>query len=358
MKMFKKLFCLLAVAVLSLTSCTDGDEPTPTPTGGGSLYLATRELSGFPARIFDQHGNTIYKCEEGECIRWLVAEGSDWYALITRNDVTYRVVKNGKKIYGSDGKIWCFAVENGAFYLVLEDNDHKVWACKGWESQQDKESWYCQQLFEVNDGRLYNTFMVHDGAITMAMGGAEPAITLNETIHPMNEYLDHGFNWVYGIDNYAGTWLITYEDFETRKNMYWWKNAINECPQYFQPTTSRIVNGHAFILGQKTSSQGVGSIYGLPAVLIDGIETILSDDLMGFEAVGLASHGIDTYILVSHSTGSISCIYKNLKAIRLPDVKMPYVLSPYGSNYSQDGKTNLASIGITAIAVVDGTKEP
>ena len=349
----KKSLLLFAIAMLALISCTKGDEPSPGPAGGASLYMAVRELTGVPASIYDLQGNTIYTCDKGESIQSLVAEGSDWYALITRAEGTYRVVKNGEKIYASDGKIWCFAVEHGAFYLVLEDDKGSVWACKGWESQQDKGSWYCQPLFEVNKDRLYNTFMVHDGSITMAIHGATAGISIHGADCPLSE-LDHGFNWVYGIDFYAGYWLITYEDFETRKNMYWWKDVNYECPQHFQPTASHIVNGHAFILGQKTTAQGEGGIYGLPAVLIDGIETVLSDDLLGFEAKGLTSYGVDTYILVSHSTGSISCVYKNLHAIRLPDIKLPYSVGHYGQNYSE--KTNLGALGITAIAVVERPK--
>ena len=74
----------------------------------------------------------------------------------------------------------------------------------------------------------------------------------------------------------------------------------------------------------------------------------------GVEAKGLTSYGVDTYILVSHSTGSISCVYKNLHAIRLPDIKLPYSVGHYGQNYSE--KTNLGALGITAIAVVERPK--
>lgn len=344
----KKLIWLLTCILLALTSCLTGDEPSPTPAGSASLYMAMRELPGFPARIFDLKGNTIYKCEQGERIQSLVAEGSDWYALIARDEGTYRVVKNGEAVYASDGKVWCFDVHSGAFYLVLEDGSHAVWACKGWESQQDKGSWYCDQLFEVNDGRLYNTFAVHDGYIVMAVQGATPRISIDESVVLLDERLEHGFKRAYGIDFYSGYWLITYEDYQSGKNMYWWHATNYDCPQDFQPTTSRIVNGHAFILGQKTSAQGESSIFGLPAVLIDGIETVLSDELLGFAAVAVVSHGVDSYILVSHSGGSISCIYKNLHAIRLPDVTIP---SPDG----RGSKVNLAGLGITAIAVVEGT---
>lgn len=350
----KKSLLLFAIAMLALISCSKGDEPSPGPAGGASLYMAVRELTGVPASIYDLQGNTIYTCDKGESIQSLVAEGSDWYALITRAEGTYRVVKNGEKIYASDGKIWCFAVEHGAFYLVLEDDKGSVWACKGWESQQDKGSWYCQPLFEVNKDRLYNTFMVHDGSITMAIHGATAGISINGVDCPLSE-LDHGFNWVYGIDFYAGYWLITYEDFETRKNMYWWKNVNYECPQHFQPTASRIVNGHAFILGEKIISQGVGGLKGLPAVLIDGIETVLNNDHPGYRAVSLASHGVDTYILVNNSAGAPSLVYKNLQPISLPDVTTPYSVTPYGSD-DYTGKSNLSMLGIKAIATVENDR--
>lgn len=357
-----KKFLIILFGLLALASCNkdDVEVPFPLPPENASLYMAVNGLPGFPDKIYDLEGNTIYECEEGDIIQSLVAEGSDWYALIRKEGGTFSVLKNGSKILTGEGIVWCFTVNQGAIYTVQEYDNHEVWACKGYESQQDKGSWYDQQLFYVTEGDLdcvenwlYNTFMVHDGCVTMAWRGEEPKVMLDGSSHSLNEYLDHGFNWVYGIDFYAGYWLITYEDFKTRKNMYWWLNDNYECPADFQPYTSCIVNGHAFILGKKNTSQGVGGINGLPAVLIDGIETVLSDDLLEFAAVSLVSHGMDTYILVRHREGQHALIYRNLQPIKLPDVKTPYSVSPYGSDYNKDGKSNLSALGIKAIAVVE-----
>ena len=93
------------------------------------------------------------------------------------------------------------------------------------------------------------------------------------------------------------------------------------------------------------------------ATLIDGIETVLNNDLAGFSAVSLASHGVDTYILVRDNTSLYSYIYKNLSAIKLPDVKTPYSVGPYGAQNSNDGKSNLSALGIKAIAVVSSRKD-
>ena len=360
----KKIIIIL-LGLLALASCSkdDNEVPFPLPPENASLYMAVNGLPGFPDKIYDLEGNTIYECEEGGSIQSLVAEGSDWYALIKEND-TFFVVKNGSKIISGEGQIWCFTIENGFVYTVQEYKNFEVWVCKGYESQQDKGSWYNQQLFYVTEGDLecvenwmYNIFMVHDGSVTIPFRGPEPKIMIDGSTHSLNEYLDHGFDWVYGIDFYAGSWLITYEDFETRKNMYWWHNVNYECPADFQPYASSIVNGHSFILGRKTTSQGVGGINGIPAVLIDGIETVLNNDLAGFSAVSLASHGVDTYILVRDNTSLYSYIYKNLSAIKLPDVKTPYSVGPYGAQNSNDGKSNLSALGIKAIAVVSSRKD-
>ena len=362
--MTKTLFIFL-VGLLALTSCFNGDEPRPEPSGDTTLFMAVNGLPGFPDMIYDLEGNTIYECEEGGSIQSLVADGSDWYALISKENGTFFIVKNGSKILTGKGKVWCFTVQQGSIYTVQEYDNFEVWACKGWESSQDKGSWYSQQLFYVTESDLecvedclYNTFMVHDGSITMAFRGPEPKIMIDGSTFSLNEYLDHGFDHVYGIDFYAGYWLITYEDFETRKNMYWWKNVNYECPADFQPYASCIVNGHAFIIGQKIPEPYVGVIYGTPAVLIDGIETVLNDDLSGFSAVSLASHGMDTYILVrNNNTGLYSYIYKNLQAIELPDVKTPYSVGPYGSQNPNDGKSNLSALDIKAIAIVSNQKD-
>lgn len=349
----KNLLMLLLIGLLALSSCTtDTDEPKPNSVGDTTLYMAANGLTGFPEAIYDLEGNMIYQSENGDHIKSLVAEGSDWYALIIKEDGNFSIVKNGLKILTGEGFVWCFTVKEGSIYSIMENSDHEVWAYKGYESWQDKGSWYFQQLFKVPNDRLYNTFLVHDGSIAMAILGSTPSISIDEANCPLDEYLDHGFSYVYGIDFYAGSWLITYEDFETGKNMYWWHNDNYECPAYFHTTTSCIVNGHAFILGMKSTKRGVGGLLGVPAVLIDGVEIILSNDLIDFMAVSLASHGMNTYILVKDRT-SASVIYKNLVPIKLPDIKTPYDVGPYGATDYEDWKTKLSYLGINAIAVVE-----
>ena len=348
----KKLLTLLLIGLLALSSCTtDIDEPLP--SGDTTLYMAARVLPGLLEAIYDLEGNMIYQSEDGDQIKSLVAEGRDWYALIIKEDGNFYIVKNGLKILTGEGFVWCFTVKGGSIYSIMENSDHEVWAYKGWESQQDEGSWYFQQLFKVPDDRLYNTFLVHDGSIAMAILGSTPSISIDEAICPLDEYLDHGFGYVYGIDFYAGSWLISYEDYQTRKNMYWWKNVNYECPTNFLPTASYIVNGHAFILGKKYTSQGVGGLHGVPAVLIDGIETILSNELIDFRAVSLASHDMDTYILVKEDATNTSVIYKNLVPIKLPDIKTPYDVDLYGATDYQDRITQFQYLGINAIAVVE-----
>ena len=113
----KKILIIL-LGLLELASCSNGDEPKPEPSGDATLYMAVNGLPGFPDKIYDLEGNTIYECEEGGNIQSLVAEGSDWYALIKEND-TFFVVKNGSKIISGEGQIWCFTIENGFVYTRI-----------------------------------------------------------------------------------------------------------------------------------------------------------------------------------------------------------------------------------------------
>ena len=169
------------------------------------------------------------------------------------------------------------------------------------------------------------------------------------------EGLDEGFGYTYGISRTDDDALYVYQGYLSGKYKYIWNDIKSELPEKFVPTSSYIVNGHAFILGEKIISQGVGGFEGLPAVLIDGIETVLNNDHPGYRAVSLASHGVDTYILVNNSAGAPSLVYKNLQPINLPDVTTPYSVTPYGSdNYT--GKSNLSMLGIKAIATVENDR--
>ena len=337
----KKLLFLFTIPLLAMISCTNGDEPAPVPVDDTTLYMAVNGLTGFPEAIYDLDGNTIYQSEEGDRIKSLVAEGSDWYAVILKEDGATHVVKNGETIFMTGETIWCFAVEDGIVYTVQESKLlNEIWVYKNF-----------RRLYEVPSNVYYNTFSVDHGNVAMGVYDEKPCYWYNGEIIPI-EGLENGFDWVYGIDKKGDNMLITYQDITTRKYMYWWKDSHEEMPVGFRPSMSQIVNGHAFILGQKITSQSVGGVRGCPAVMIDGVVTILSNDDRDCEAVGLASHDMDTYILVNNPSAVYSTVYKNMQPINLPDVKTPYSVGPYGSGVNQDGKSNLSTLGINAIVVV------
>ena len=342
----KKFLLLSAIAVLALTSCSSDDEPKPEPVGDSTLYLAANGLTGFPEAIYDLEGNTIYQSEDGDRIKSLVAEGSDWYAVILKADGASHVVKNGKPIYTTRETIWCMAVENGSVYTVQESRVlDLVWVNKDF-----------QHLYEVPNTVYYNTFTVDHGNVIMGVYDATACYWCNGEFIPVDG-LEDGFNWVYGIDKSNDDMLITYEGINNRKNMYWWNGTSYELPVKFIPSMSQIVNGHAFILGRDASTQGVGGISCFPAIVIDGVETVLSNEEIGYTAVALATHDMDTYIL-TNSDSRYSLVYKNLHPIKLPDVKTPYSVGPYGSHYNQNGMTNLSALGIKDIAVVEKKSMP
>ena len=341
----KKLLLLFAIAMLALISCTKGDEPSPEPVGDTTLYMAANGLTGFPEAIYDLQGHIIYQCpDETYSIMSLTSEGSDWYAVLKTDGGIFSVVKNGKTIYTTPEVIWSMAVEHGIVYTVQENkSDNTFWVNRGFE-----------RLYEVPSHVNYYTISVHGGAVVFTVNNMKPYTWWNGVIVEF-EGLDEGFGYTYGISRTDDDALYVYQGYLSGKYKYIWNDIKSELPEKFVPTSSYIVNGHAFILGEKIISQGVGGFEGLPAVLIDGIETVLNNDHPGYRAVSLASHGVDTYILVNNSAGAPSLVYKNLQPINLPDVTTPYSVTPYGSD-DYTGKSNLSMLGIKAIATVENDR--
>ena len=336
MKNFKKLMTLV-LAMLALTACEDSkEEPIPEPNvKETTLYLATG-FAGYPEFILNLDGDTVYMCEDEESrIHSLVAEDYDWYAVIRKGDGLFNVLKNGNSIHVTGENIRGFTVENGNIYTVQENEmSGKIWLCKDFK-----------RIYEIPNTTYYNTFSVDHGSVVMGVYDEKPCYWCNGEIITI-EGLEGGFDWVYGIDKKGDDLLITYQDIPTGKNMYWWKGAVHEFSSNFAPSGSRIINGHAYIWGETATNQTVGGVERVPAVYIDGVETILSDS-RGYRVAGLVVDDADTYFLVKHSSGAQSYIYKNLEAITLPDVEIPDFYKPYYGD-----KCSLGKIGIKCFAVV------
>lgn len=333
----KKLMTLL-LALMALTACHDSkDEPDPNPVEKTTLYLVTQGFPGYPEFIVNLEGDIIYQCEDDEStIPTLVTDGSDWYVVIRRGDGMFNVLKNGNSIHMINEKLWGFTVEDGIVYTVQEnESSNTIWLCKNFE-----------RLYEVPDNAYYNTFTVDHGNVAMGVYDQKPCYWYNGVIIPI-EGLDGGFDWVYGIDMQGDDMLITYQDIPTRKNMYWWKGTRHDFTSPFTLTSSKIVNGQAYILGQKITTQGVGGVDGVAAVIIDGAETIISDEI-GSIAQRIVVDGEDVYILVRPGRTSTNKIYKNMKPIDLPNVVVPDFYKPY---YNGDS-CSLGQVGIKCFVVL------
>ena len=337
MKNFKKLMTL-ALAMLALTACEDSKEdPIPEPNvKETTLYLATNGFAGYPEFILNLDGDTVYMCEDEESrIHSLVAEDYDWYAVIRKGDGLFNVLKNGNSIHVTGENIRGFTVENGNIYTVQENEmSGKIWLCKDFK-----------RIYEIPNTTYYNTFSVDHGSVVMGVYDEKPCYWYNGEIITI-EGLEGGFDWVYGIDKKGDDLLITYQDIPTGKNMYWWKGTRYDLEPWFNPKCSRIVNGHAYILGKKITQQGVGGVDGVATVVIDGTETIISD-AVGSSAEQIIVDGEDAYFLIRRGSGSYTEIYKNLEAITLPDVEVPDFYKPYYGD-----KCSLGKIGIKCFAVV------
>jgi len=333
----RKLMTLM-LAMLALAACHDSkDEPVLEPTvRETTLYLASNGFGGYPEFIVNLDGDTVYVCEDEESsIQSLVAEGTDWYAVIRMEDGLFNVLKNGNSIHITGETIRCFTVENGAIYTVQENGlSGKIWLCKDF-----------QRIHEIPGTTHYYTFSVNHGNVAMGVCDEEPCYWYNGEIIPI-EGLEGGFDWVYGIDKKGDDLLITYQDIPTGKNMYWWKGTRYDFESWFNPKCSRIVNGQAYILGKKITTAIGGGVDGVATVVIDGTETIISD-AVGSSAEQIIVDGKDAYILISRGSRSYSEIYKNLEAITLPDIEVPDFYKPYYGD-----KCSLGKIGIKCFAVV------
>ena len=339
----KKILLLLAIAMLALISCTKGDEPiSPSPDPGGVrpvMYMATSGFHSYPEMIYDHEGRLIYQCEDAvSSIRSLVAEGSDWYAVILKGDGAFNVVKNGESIHVTGETIHCFAVEDGSIYTVQQNKlSNTVWVYKDFT-----------RLYEVVGDVLYNTFSVDHGNVAMAVHG-DPDYWYNGDFLPV-EGLEGGIDYVYGIDKKGDNMLITYQDINTGKNMYWWNGTSHELSSQFIPNSSCIVNGHSFINGSKIVSQGVGGTHRLPTVLMDGHENVLSTDAIDCDVIQTTATHSTVFFLVKSIRGATSYVFAGFQLLDLPSVQIPDQCKQYYPYYS-DGKINLSDLGIKCIAV-------
>lgn len=349
-----KNYLFILIGLLALASCTnEGDEPRPNPTGGEDLYFATHGFMGHPEMIYNLDGETIYQCAEDGHILELLSEGSDWYASIANQDGSYSVVKDSTTIYTTQETIWCMAVENGIVYTVQENTtDNTYWVYKDFE-----------RLYELDRNVNFNTICVSNDIVTFTVFASKPYTWINgRTVGygGPDSGLEEGFGYTFGYDRSGYDVLITYESSQVGgKYMYWWNGKNYELPQTFIPSASRLINGHAFILGAEITAFGVGGAHYVPAVFVDGMKTILNEEY-DFKATQVVADGMDTYILVNDVDGNFrrSRIYKNLQRMTLPEnITIPEDIREYYEMLFYDGKTiSLDNLGITAIAVVKNNK--
>ena len=340
--MMKKVIFLL-FGVLALASCTKESDapvfPNVQPTGE-TMLLATQGFPGYPEMIFDIKGDTVYLCEDTEHhILSLTTEGSDWYARLSNDAGNYCVVKNGETVYSTPRVIADMAVEGGIVYTVEVD-------------KQDDTRWVYRdfmQLYELDKKVNYNTFFVQDGNVFFTINTLRPYTWWNGRTISF-EGIDEGFAFTYGMDRTNDDILIVYQGYTTRRDKYYWHSAVHDLPEKFAPWTCRIVNGHAIVLGQEKTSSGIGGVNGVPAVIIDGVETLLSEQ-KGFAAVQVAQQGMDTYILVNdvRSDSGRSMLYRNMQQVTMPsNIVIPQELLQHYSQYGT--MISLTELGIIDIA--------
>ena len=110
-----RLLFTLMIALLALTACSDKDEPDGISNNSAAVYVSLQDNGQWYICSLD--GEIIYQAEPNCYIRYIVADGQDWYAAIDNRKGHWSVVKNGAAIYSTTHYIHGLDVYQGSFQI-------------------------------------------------------------------------------------------------------------------------------------------------------------------------------------------------------------------------------------------------
>lgn len=309
--MTKKLMTLL-LALLTMTACHDSkDEPSPNPAIQSIVLLCTDNI------IYNLEGDTVFQTDADSHIQSLDSEGSDWYALISKVGGIYDIIRNGKSVFTTSQEIKAMGVYDRVLYTLQRcKNQDETYQWSVWKDskpmyQLEYDQWYSYHDFKVNVQPTYPNY--RPSLVMTAMTADSSYLWIDGGQFSL---FGQGYSYIISMDiDYHGYGAIfCYEDWETRKYMYWFKYESHELD--FYPTQVLVFDGEPYgtpyILGSKVTGQTGSRLTRTPVVSINGTETLLVADFLPKTLdtpVKMLQHGDDVFIL---TTGNgYSCVFKN-----------------------------------------------
>ena len=300
------------LALLVLTACHNSkDEPSPNPVVQSIVLLCTDNI------IYNLEGDTVFQTDADSHIQSLDSEGSDWYALIRKDGGIYDIIRNGQSAFTTSQEIRAMGVYDHVLYtLQRSKNQDETYQWSVWKNSTplcllEYDQWYSYHDFKV---RVRPTYPIYRPSLVMAdssylwIDGGQLSL------------FGHGYSYVISMDiDFHGYGpCFCYEDWETRKYMYWFKYESHELD--FYPTQVLMFDGEPYgtpyILGSKVTGQTGSRLTRTPIVSINGVETLLVADFLPKTLdtpVKMLQHGNDVYILITGN--GYSCVFKNQQPI-------------------------------------------
>lgn len=325
-----RLLFTLMIALLALTACNDKDEPDGSSNDSAAVYVSLQDNGQWYICSLD--GEIIYQAEPNCDIRYIVADGQDWYAAIDNRKGHWSVVKNGAAIYSPTHYIHGLGVYHGDFFTLESETLYTynppfppkpcgvVWRIL-------KNGAVLYELDdEQNSQNNYSNLRLHpsytgqpDVLVTADNGwGRTPWVNGKPFTLP-----DVGQESLVGFDVENNEPLLVYwepyeENDETMYSQKYWHNGKSgTINNDFMLVQAILHQGSSYLLGTKVLGEDNNGFTGQAVVIVNGREKPVNTGGDKHQwASQLLLHGNSMYVMTASNTGlNRSYIYKDNKLL-------------------------------------------